>query len=109
MIIYHITWRKDWDNAQSNGLYQTASLESEGFIHASLAHQVAPSANLFFKGQTDLLLLTIETEKLQSVLKFENTTGGEELFPHIYGSLNLDAVTKIEEFKADDLGVFHFS
>jgi uncharacterized protein (DUF952 family) len=38
-FIYHITSKEAWQNAQAAGYYSHPSLETEGFIHCSEAHQ----------------------------------------------------------------------
>ncbi len=111
MIIYHITAQADWDKAQKAGQYTAPSLSQEGFIHASTGEQVAGTANLFFRGQTGLVLLAIDTERARPEIRFDAVTthGAEQRFPHIYGALNLDAVVDVLDFRPDPQGVFHFS
>jgi len=108
MKIYHITTRKDWESAQTSGSYRGATLDSQGFIHCSNAGQVAGVANHIFIGRQSLVLLCIETEHLAAGLKWENLEGGEELFPHIYGALNLDAVVDVLDFTPGNDGSFRF-
>jgi uncharacterized protein (DUF952 family) len=36
----------------------------------------------------------------------ESPAGGDERFPHIYGPLNLDAVTQVLPFEPSDDGLF---
>lgn len=55
-------------------------------------------ANSLFRGQTDLVLLCIDTDKVAPEICYENCKGGNKLFPHIYGPLNLDAVTHVCDF-----------
>jgi uncharacterized protein (DUF952 family) len=107
-LIYHICTRQAWQFAQEMGYYSADSMATEGFIHASLAEQVAPSANLFFKGQTNLIVLWIDKNRLTANLVFENTTGGTDLFPHIYGTINLAAIEKISDLETDKNGWFYF-
>lgn len=99
--IFHIATREDWDAAQTRGSYAPASLGAEGFVHCSTATQVESTANAFYRGRSDLLLLSLDDERLTSELRYEAPTpvvheGGGELFPHLYGALNLDAVTAVE-------------
>jgi uncharacterized protein (DUF952 family)/GNAT superfamily N-acetyltransferase len=94
--LFHITTQSAWKQAQVDGQYVTPSLESEGFIHFSRPHQVLKTASRFFKGQTDLALLQISEEKLNSPIKYELSDG--ENFPHLYGPLNLDAVITAHAF-----------
>jgi uncharacterized protein (DUF952 family) len=108
MHIYHITTRKDWLEAQRAGAYRADSLHSQGFIHCSTRAQILPVAGRYYPGRTDLMILSIEEEKVQSPVRYENLEGGAELFPHIYGELNLDAVAKAADFSPNDDGTFEF-
>lgn len=115
-IIYHITTRDEWQGAQADGAYRAPSLESEGFIHCSTAKQVIAVANAFYSGQTDLVLLAIETERLTAETRWEapvhpnpdNPAPVDEadLFPHIYGAISVDAVTQVHAFPAHADGTF---
>lgn len=104
-IIYHITKHKDWEKAKALGIYQADSLKTEGFIHCSTSAQLVRTANKFFKNQTDLLLLFIDSDKVVSEIRYDEVTENET-FPHIYGALNLDAVFKVINFEADKNGLF---
>ncbi len=116
-LIYHITPRTDWETAQASGDYRPASLESEGFIHCSTDVQAAPVANAFYCGQTGLVLLVIDPERLSAKLQWdppEHPALGNApadlngKFPHIYGALNLDAVVDVLDFSPDERGEFSF-
>ncbi len=108
LYVYHIVPKADWEMAQQKAVYAPISIQTEGFIHCSNLSQVLGSANLFFKGQTNLLLLKIEVAKLKEQLVYENTTGGTELFPHLYGKLNLDAVNHVYALDIDEENNFMF-
>ena len=56
-MIFHIATRDAWDEAARAGSYRADTLETEGFIHCSEAHQVAEVANIRFRGREDLVLL----------------------------------------------------
>ena len=90
--ILHITTPAEWEQAQSQESYKADSLTSEGFIHCSTFQQVTGVVNQWFKGKSGLLLLVIDTNKLQHELKYEDSYGHGDEFPHLYGALNLDAV-----------------
>lgn len=115
MTIYHITHLRDWQAGQSSGWYRTASLEKEGFIHCSTAQQVARVANAFYQGQVDLVLLKIDEAQVQHEVRFEPPVhpqtgqpepGNPDLFPHIYGALNADAVMQALPFHPGEDGQF---
>jgi uncharacterized protein (DUF952 family) len=102
--ILHITARSHWQKAQQQGVYLAGSLETEGFIHCSTPAQVVATANSFFPGQTGLVLLCIESDRVQSELRYEGSDGS--LFPHLYGQLNLDAVMQVLDFEPNADGNF---
>lgn len=96
-MIYHIVSAKNWQNALQQGFYEAESLAAEGFIHTSHAEQVAGVLQRYYRDQHDLLLLHIDESKLTAELKHELAPSVNETFPHLYGTLNLDAVTKVEK------------
>jgi uncharacterized protein (DUF952 family) len=96
-MIYHITTKLVWAEALINNHYSGDTLISEGFIHCSL--------NKHFKGKTELILLCINENKLKEKFVFENLAGGDNLFPHIYGKLNIDAVENAIEITSDLNGI----
>ena len=108
-MIYHITARKTWSEALQQGEYRAESLEKEGFIHCSTGTQVLPVAENYYKRQHGLVLLMIDPSLLSSDLKWEPPSGGspppgvpeDDLFPHVYGPINLDAVVKVFDLEAD--------
>jgi uncharacterized protein (DUF952 family) len=104
--IFHICSKEDWLTGQEIGSYLADSLESEGFIHCSTEEQVVRVANSMFKGKEDLLLLHITVEKLWAELRWEEAEG--DVFPHIYGPINLDAVFKVERFDVGEDGTYSY-
>ncbi|MEP6636988.1 MAG: DUF952 domain-containing protein [Acidobacteriota bacterium] len=96
--IFHITSADAWKESQAKGSYRPAAFNDEGFIHCSMSSQVIQVANLRFRGQTGLVLLSIDTARVHPKILFENLEGGEQLFPHIYGELNIDAVVNVSQF-----------
>ena len=96
MIIYHIVLPEVWEKFKNEKFYKAESLQTEGFIHCSFAEQIETVLNRYYKNTERVLLLEIETEKLTSPLINEPSTGGE-IYPHIYGKINKEAVDKTEE------------
>ena len=96
-MIYHITNKQQWAEAQAAGAFEEPSLHTEGFIHNCTAEQVNGVLDRYYKGQTDLLLLHIDEAKLKAELKYELAPSVNEMFPHIFGVVNLDAVVKITD------------
>lgn len=105
-IIFHIAEREAWSEAQANESYRPEMFTVEGFIHCSTPAQVLRVANTHFRGRPDLLLLSIDTERVRAEILYENLEGGQDLFPHIYGELPIDAVVRVVEFRPDADGSF---
>jgi uncharacterized protein (DUF952 family) len=105
-MIYHITTRQAWKQAKAEGAYTADSLKSEGFIHCSTAAQVQATANRFFHGSQDLVLLHIDDLLLGSALIYENLEGGTELFPHLYTVLPLGAIREVQNLPPNADGGF---
>ena len=96
MLIYHVTLPSHWERFKSRPSYQTESLNNEGFIHCSYQNQVEAVLRRYFGRASKVLILSIDTNKLKSKLVEEPSTYGE-VYPHIYGRLNHNAITAIEE------------
>ncbi len=90
-FIYHIINSKEWQTAKELGSYSPQSLATEGFIHCSLADQVAATATRYYLDAPDLIVLKINTQKLKSKIRPEQAPNGS-WYPHIYGELNINAV-----------------
>jgi uncharacterized protein (DUF952 family) len=92
-LLLHITRRDQWDRARFAGAYRGDTLDTEGFIHCATPEQVFRVANRLFRGQRNLVLLCIDSAKVQATIQYDTVDSGER-FPHIYGPLNTDAVTR---------------
>ena len=103
-IIYHLTARDDWAEGQAAGEYGAPSLAEEGFIHCSADEaQALRVAERLYPGVTGLQLLDVDTRKLNAEVKREPSRSGE-IYPHIYGKINLRAVTRVRDLTLDDDG-----
>ena len=100
--IYHLALRHAWEAATKEGEYRRStidrSLDEEGFIHCSYRDQVQGVADRFYRGRTDVLLLTIDVSQVPAEIKTEHS------FPHIYGPLPVDAVVRVEPVACEDDG-----
>ena len=99
-MIYHLALESDWTDAVAGeGEYRVSTigrqLDEVGFIHCSFDHQLQKVADAFYRGRTDVVLLSIDESKLTSPIRQESVEGGTDVFPHIYGPLNVGAVASI--------------
>jgi uncharacterized protein (DUF952 family) len=94
--VYKICETSSWREAEREGVFRGSEVDRrDGFIHFSTAAQVAETAAKHFAGQPDLVLVSVNTSKLGDHLKWEPSRGGA-LFPHLYGHLDLAAVTRVD-------------
>jgi uncharacterized protein (DUF952 family) len=105
VFIYHITHRQAWERAQQLGSYHSDTLVKEGFIHCSTREQLIRTANRYYLGQVDLVLLCIDTSRVAVDIRYEASVGGEE-FPHIYGPLEITSVHQIAALDPNQDGSF---
>lgn len=106
-LIYHAALPDDWDAARRVGEYRMSTrgvtLEQEGFIHCSRRHQVEGVAQRFYADVPELVLLTIDPARLAVPVVDEPPADGiDELFPHVYGPIPVDAVVRAEPWRPDD-------
>ena len=106
--IFHLAERDRWERARTAGdPYVPAEFEAEGFIHCSPAHQLVATANLHYPGRRDLMLLVLDAATLGDTLVWEPGTGDRaELFPHIYGPIELAAVVESRPVQPGADGAF---
>ena len=94
--IYKICASAMLQEARGRGRFEGSADDlRDGFIHLSAGHQVAGTLAKYFAGQRDLVLIAVDPERLGAGLRWEKSRGGE-LFPHLYGPLDLDHVISIE-------------
>jgi uncharacterized protein (DUF952 family) len=120
-VICHLVGRDDWAACGSVASgYRPASLDTEGFIHFSAPEQVAATANRFFAGRDDLLLVIVDPLKLTAELRWEPPAGlssgpdpdigsgqrADGLFPHLYGLIDPGAVVAVRAFPRHPSGRF---
>ena len=110
LTIFHIAEAAHWSAALDGGRYRRStigqSLDEVGFIHCSRRDQVERVADAYYQGQRGLVLLVIDPARVAAEIRDENTEGGSELFPHIYGPLNLDAVVDVLPLAVGPDGTF---
>ena len=97
MLIYHIVLPDAWA-AFDKGLYEARSLETEGFIHCSFAEQLDAVIERYYSGEERVVVLEIESDRLMSRMIKEPSTNSE-IYPHVYGPINRDAIVRVEERK----------
>jgi len=103
-VIFKIASGTLWREAMDAGVFVGAPIDlADGYIHFSTAEQVRETAEKHFHGQTDLVLLAIDADRLGDRLKWEPSRGGA-LFPHLYDTLAVTQVMRVDPLPLDDDG-----
>jgi uncharacterized protein (DUF952 family) len=98
--IYKICSASAWREAERQGVYRGSADDiRDGFIHFSTPSQVAETARKHFVGQTGLFLVEVDADALGDALRWE-ASRSDELFPHLYGELDLGAVSNVLDMRA---------
>ena len=109
--IFHIAVGSDWTKAADLSTYEPATLSDDGFVHCSYPWQLERVANAAFAGRRGLVLLRIDPDRVRAVVHDErpepDAPPEAPLFPHVYGPIDVDAVTGVWPFDADADGHFH--
>ncbi len=96
-MILHLCQGKEWLDCQAQGDYRPASLANEGFIHCSLENQIMDVASRYYADVPDMVVLWIDPQKLESEVRWEQS--GATYYPHVYGPINLDAVSAVTDMR----------
>jgi uncharacterized protein (DUF952 family) len=103
--VFKVATRTAWDDACRAGLFKgSADDVRDGFIHLSTRHQLSATLAKHFKGQTDLVLVTLDTGALGDALRWEASRDGD-LFPHLYAGLPITAAREVRALELDSSGV----
>lgn len=94
--VYKICPASAWREAEQQGVYRGSDDDArDGFIHLSSASQVAGTARRHFFAQRALFLIEIDGDALGDALRWEHSRH-DELFPHLYGELDVGAVISVQ-------------
>ncbi|MDW3205738.1 MAG: DUF952 domain-containing protein [Alphaproteobacteria bacterium] len=107
-MIYHLAKQQAWQAAQQSGIYRGLDADrGDGFLHFSTASQIVESARKHRAGEPDLVLLGVDEAPLGDDLVWEESRGGA-LFPHVYGTVPIEAVRLAAALPVDQNGLHVF-
>ena len=102
--IFKIIDFNEWQKAKNLGTYSGSLNDIEdGFIHFSGEDQVKGTLKKHYSKQKNLILLKVETLKLDHLI-WEQASDGN-MFPHLYSSLDLSNVVDEFEITLDNNGI----
>ena len=101
-FIYKICTKSELNDAKDKQKFEGSKKDlDDGFIHFSGEEQVKKTLKKYYSNQKDLLLLKVDTLKLDHLI-WEQASDGN-MFPHLYSSLDLsNVVDEFEIFLNDD-------
>jgi uncharacterized protein (DUF952 family) len=100
--IFHIAVRAEWDAQLDSPGYRPDAFAGEGFVHCSTVEQLGPTTARHFPGRDDLVLLTLDPERLTADLRWEPSPSTGELFPHVYGAIDREAIVETVDWPPAD-------
>ena len=94
-FIYKICKKSELNDTKDKEQFKGSKKDlDDGFIHFSGEEQVKETLKKYYSNQKDLVLLKVDTLKLDHLI-WEQASDGT-MFPHLYSSLDLSNV--IDEF-----------
>jgi uncharacterized protein (DUF952 family) len=95
-FVYKICTKSEWQEIKNLGQSMGTKKDiDDGYIHFSGEDQVEGTLKKFYSNQEDLILLKVDTLKLDHLL-WEQASDGN-MFPHLYSALDISNV--VDEFE----------
>ncbi|OON68600.1 DUF952 domain-containing protein [Hymenobacter sp. CRA2] len=101
-MLYRVADQADWQQAQQTGFFASADLQAEGFIHTSELYQGVETANRYYHGRRDVLLLELDEQALLAAgveVKREWAASRGQHFAHVFEPIPLSAVVRTFGFQ----------
>lgn len=104
-VTYHLVPKNAWDQQKDNAEYLPEAFGQDGFIHCTNGlDKLVEIANLFYTSDPrPFLALILDVSRIESPVRYDDP---DELFPHIYGPLNTNAVVGLLEVRREENGTF---
>ena len=101
-FVYKICTKSEWQEIKKKGQLTGSKKDLEdGYIHFSGDDQVAGTLKKFYLNQKNLILLKVDTLKLDHLI-WEQASDGT-MFPHLYSQLDIsNVVDELDIILSDD-------
>ena len=105
MITFHLVARDVWQQQREGATYVPEAFSADGFVHCTDGEaNVIDTANRYYQGDArDYVVLSIETDVLTAPVHYEDAA---RIFPHVYGPIEVAAVTSVHPVERDPAGRF---
>ena len=102
-FVYKICNKTEWLEAKQNKKFiGTTKDKEDGFVHFSDKQQVQGTLKKYYLKQKDLILLKVETLKLDNLI-WEQAPNGN-MFPHLYSSFDIANVCSVHDIVLNEDG-----
>lgn len=102
--IYKILRQTEWGELKETGKFLGSAVDlQDGFIHLSTSAQLQGTLDKHYTQGDDIVLAEVQSVGLGDKLKYEVSRGGAK-FPHLYGILKIENVSRHWLLKPDPHG-----
>lgn len=99
--VYKALTPNQWASFQSTETFQGSPVDvADGYIHLSCASELKATLDKWYAEQTQVVLLQVYAEAIETHLKYEASRGGIE-FPHLYADLPMSAIGQVWVVSSD--------
>ena len=90
-VTYHLVPEPVWSERGGAEIYLPEAYEADGFIHLTNGlDELVKVANMFYTSDDrDYLVLALDMNRISSEVRYDDP---DNVYPHVYGPLNTDAV-----------------
>lgn len=105
MTTFHLVAREVWETQRGGDAYIPEAFAADGFVHCTDGEtNVIDTANRYYQAdRRDYVVLSIDTDALTAPVRYEDAA---QIFPHVYGPIEVAAVTSVRRVERDSTGRF---
>lgn len=104
-LTYHATPKDYWEALDPSEPYVPPDFEAGGFIHCTDGEEALSAVLTEYYGNdpNEWLVLYIDKERVTSPIRYDDPA---QMFPHVYGPLNRDAIVAVKPIARTEDGTF---
>lgn len=95
MIVLHATKISNWKKYDKESFFSEDNLQICGFLHCAEISTFKEVSSRYVANSSEYIILVIDIDKINSLIKWEKGGDNGQLFPHIYGVLNKEAIIMV--------------
>ena len=103
-MIAHCMKKTAWNKVRDEAYWGHQNIEKEGFIHCSPVKYLWRVLPNFESEEEELVIICIDEEKLDAEVRYEDDGNYGRRYPHVYGTINNDAVMMVLDYLKDEQG-----